>query len=440
MRGSFPKLGHIQAASGIVFALFLSLHLLLTTMSAVFGIDAYDRTLGSLRNLYRPHIAVELALIGGSSVIHGVRCMAVCPAQKSCPSNRTVVAAGASAVRLLSADRDLGTRSGDRIAPFVDRSDGDWGCGLFPFWRMQRCGHRGFSGRTISCSGCADRSIWDLGCIYRRKILRLRSGVSSSGPSRLRLRQRLCLVCLCSVACWEFCCAPHRRRRSVFRNFARFHSAFCDDQTATTPAQTSVIGNPDQAVLSASLEQERGFLRAVAYRITGTLADADDVVQEAFIRTLASPPPLLSATLRPWLLRVATNLAIDVLRRRKRRMYVGPWLPAPFPDQPVETESAACRYSARESVTFAFLVALEALTPKQRAVLVLRDVLDLDVRETATVLQLSETNVKVLHLRARQRLSSYDSARTDTSDASCQKVNELLQKLLFALALPMSRK
>lgn len=205
-------------------------------------------------------------------------------------------------------------------------------------------------------------------------------------------------------------------------------------KTATTPAQTSVIGNPDQAVLSASLEQERGFLRAVAYRITGTLADADDVVQEAFIRTLASPPPLLSATLRPWLLRVATNLAIDVLRRRKRRMYVGPWLPAPFPDQPVETESAACRYSARESVTFAFLVALEALTPKQRAVLVLRDVLDLDVRETATVLQLSETNVKVLHLRARQRLSAYDSARTDTSDASCQKVNELLQKLLFALA------
>lgn len=200
---------------------------------------------------------------------------------------------------------------------------------------------------------------------------------------------------------------------------------------APNPAQQD---GPVPKGMLATLDEERGFLRAVAYRITGTLSDADDVVQESFARALASPPPLADAPLRPWLLRVATNLSVDVLRRRKRRAYVGPWLPSPMPSVPEEAESASARYAARESVTFAFLLALEALTPKQRAVLVLRDVLDLDVRETATVLQLSEANVKVLHLRARQRLASYDATRTDTSMQARSQVEQVLQKLLIALS------
>ncbi len=208
--------------------------------------------------------------------------------------------------------------------------------------------------------------------------------------------------------------------------------------TKTAAKQTpSSSDQAKDAALCAALEVQRTFLRGVAYRITGSLADAEDVVQESFVRTLQSPPPLADAPLRPWLLRVATNLAIDVLRRRKRRAYVGPWLPTPIADTPLDTESresATSRYDARESVTFAFLLALEALTPKQRAVLILRDVLDLDVRETAAVLQLSEANVKVLHLRARDRLVSYDAARTDTSDAARSQVQAVLQQLLAALA------
>lgn len=69
MRGVFPKLGQVQAASGVVFALFLFLHLF-TTASAVLGIDSYNHTLGLLRQLYRPNLAVELTLIGLSGTVH----------------------------------------------------------------------------------------------------------------------------------------------------------------------------------------------------------------------------------------------------------------------------------------------------------------------------------------------------------------------------------
>lgn len=69
MNGPFPKLGQIQAASGVAFSLFLLLHLV-TTASAVFGIDAYNHTLETLRHIYRPHLAVELLLIGLSGGVH----------------------------------------------------------------------------------------------------------------------------------------------------------------------------------------------------------------------------------------------------------------------------------------------------------------------------------------------------------------------------------
>ena len=194
------------------------------------------------------------------------------------------------------------------------------------------------------------------------------------------------------------------------------------------------ISQSMESVLGHMLEAERPFLRRMAYRITGTTADAEDVVQESFAKVLTSPPPDLAAPLRPWLLRVTCNLAIDVLRKRKRRVYVGPWLPSPFAETEPEPASPSARYAAKESLTFAFLLALEALTPKQRAVLILRDVLDLDVRETAASLGVSESNAKVLHLRARQRLASYDHARIDTSALAQQRVAEALQKLLLAMA------
>src|SRR5436190_13607733 len=126
--------------------------------------------------------------------------------------------------------------------------------------------------------------------------------------------------------------------------------------------------------------------------MTGNAADADDIVQDTFVRALEKRATDMEAPLRPWLINVAMNLSRDQLRRRRRREYFGPWLPAPVLtegndgsalDRPVMESTPARRYDIMESVSMAFLLALEALTPAQRAVLILRDVFDYSTNETA---------------------------------------------------------
>ena len=79
----------------------------------------------------------------------------------------------------------------------------------------------------------------------------------------------------------------------------------------------------------ALVHEHRAHLWALAYRITGTASEADDVVQETFRRAIEHPPTDVARPWRPWLARVATNVAVDTLRRRMRDRYVGPWLPEP---------------------------------------------------------------------------------------------------------------
>src|SRR5262249_8300206 len=144
--------------------------------------------------------------------------------------------------------------------------------------------------------------------------------------------------------------------------------------------------------IDSLFEEHRRFLWGLCYRMTGSAADADDLVQDTFVRAMEHPPRRLDEALRPWLGKVALNLSRDLLRRRKRRDYTGPWLPSPIDpsrdqrnvsDEPPAHDPHALegRYELLESVSFAFLVALEALTPTQRAVLLLRDVFDYSVHE-----------------------------------------------------------
>lgn len=181
------------------------------------------------------------------------------------------------------------------------------------------------------------------------------------------------------------------------------------------------------------------MLRGVCYRMTGSAADAEDLVQETFVRAMERPPASLDEPLAPWLLRVAVNLGRDALRKRRRRSYVGTWLPSPVDVEEVasfeiegETEG---RYDMIESVSFAFLVALEALTPNQRAVVLLRDVLDRSVRETSEALRISEANVKVLHHRARRALAPYEASREATRPSAevSKSTAEALQRFMAAM-------
>jgi RNA polymerase sigma factor (sigma-70 family) len=181
------------------------------------------------------------------------------------------------------------------------------------------------------------------------------------------------------------------------------------------------------------LAAHREPLLRLCYRMTGSSADAEDVVQETFARALARPPADLGRDLRPWLVRVAMNLSRDALRARRRRGYVGTWLPSPHETAAISRHDPEARYGELESVTFAFLLALEALGPNQRAVLLLRDVLDYSVQETAAALELSEANVKTTLHRARAAMAGYDATRMPPTPQLQRRTRDALVALVLHL-------
>jgi RNA polymerase sigma-70 factor (ECF subfamily) len=194
--------------------------------------------------------------------------------------------------------------------------------------------------------------------------------------------------------------------------------------------------------LATLFHAQRKRLWGLAYRLTGSAEDADDVVQESFTRLVAEPPLTPVEQLGPWLARVATNLGIDALRRRRRRAYAGPWLPSPveladadggLPDLASESLDPERRYSLTESATYAFLLALELLSPRQRAVLLLRDVLGRSALETAELIGASEGSVRVLHLRARRALEAYDKERCIPTPELRERHRVALQQFLDCL-------
>ncbi|HHH12181.1 MAG TPA: sigma-70 family RNA polymerase sigma factor, partial [Sorangium sp.] len=200
---------------------------------------------------------------------------------------------------------------------------------------------------------------------------------------------------------------------------------------------------PQQQALTASFRAHRQWLWGLCYRMTGSTADADDLLQETYTRALEKPPKR-AGELRPWLVQVAMNLARDVLRRRRRRGYVGPWLPTPSElaadgwspaamTVKAPAGSGEARYQLAESASYAFLVALEALTPKQRAVLLLRDVLDHSVRETAALLTMSASNVKTTLHRARHAMRDYDVSASTLDPSRTAQQQRAVEAFLMAL-------
>jgi RNA polymerase sigma factor (sigma-70 family) len=208
-------------------------------------------------------------------------------------------------------------------------------------------------------------------------------------------------------------------------------------ETATSTQPTT----DRTARLATLFRTQQRRLWGLAYRMTGSAEDADDIVQESFARLVARPPDAPIEDLGPWLRTVASNLGIDALRRRRRRAYRGPWLPSPVETseadwldaQASEQPGPEARYGLAESVTFAFLMALEALGPRQRAVLLLRDVLGCSALETAAVIGASEGSVRVLHLRARNALAAYDASRCIPTPELLAQHREALDRFLGCL-------
>lgn len=166
-------------------------------------------------------------------------------------------------------------------------------------------------------------------------------------------------------------------------------------------------------------ETHRPVLTGVAYRMLGRIADAEDVVQEAWLRWSAEERPEVREP-RAYLVRITTRLAIDRLRQAqaRRESYVGPWLPEPVvTDLGSVAPDSSERALLAESVSMAVLVVLESLSPPERAVFVLREAFGYPYAEIAAVLERSEAAVRQLGVRARRRVEErrprYDVDRSE---------------------------
>ncbi len=193
------------------------------------------------------------------------------------------------------------------------------------------------------------------------------------------------------------------------------------------------------------VEPHRARLRLHCYRMLGSSSDADDMVQETLARAFRSRHTLVDdAMVRPWLYRIATNVCLDELNARSRRVR-GPELGPPsdpdLPPLPATTESEwiepcpsawleggdpATAYTIKESVALAFVAALQVLTPAQRAVLLLRDVVGLTAEETATALETTVSAANSTLHRAREALEARVGPRSGWSPGAGTPVDRAL--------------
>jgi RNA polymerase sigma-70 factor (ECF subfamily) len=239
----------------------------------------------------------------------------------------------------------------------------------------------------------------------------------------------------------------------------------------TTSAETEVaavlaaVRSGDAATFAALAERYRRQLHVHCYRMLGSIDDAEDVVQETFLRAWRGRAGFEGRSLfRTWLYRIATNACLNALERAPRRVMPQdvaapvtantdasearaepPWAPEipwlhPYPDHllepaaPRETEPDAVVVS-RETIELAFLMALQRLPAKQRAILILRDVLGWSAKETAALLDTSVQSVNGALLRARSTIQTRRLAgRQDVTPASAPTAAEraLLQRYMDA--------
>jgi RNA polymerase sigma-70 factor, ECF subfamily len=170
-------------------------------------------------------------------------------------------------------------------------------------------------------------------------------------------------------------------------------------------------------------EEHRRTLFGIAYRMLGSVADAEDVVQDAWLRWSSVRTEVEDP--RAYLARTVTNLALNHLTKAsvQREQYVGPWLPEPLVTEPDPAGGA----ERAESVSLAMLVVMETLSPLERAVFVLKEVFGYPYAEIAVVLDRSEASVRQVGHRAR----SHVQARRPRY-AAAQEVREVTERFLAA--------
>ncbi len=171
----------------------------------------------------------------------------------------------------------------------------------------------------------------------------------------------------------------------------------------------------------------RPLLFSIAYRMLGSASEAEDIVQESYLRYSAAPAAQVRSP-KAFLSTIVTRLCLDQLKsaRARREQYIGPWLPEPL--LTAEGDPALQRAEQRESIATAFLVLLESLSPPERAVFLLREVFEYGYDEIAEQLGLSAANCRQLFHRAQQRVAE----RRPRFEPSPEAQRRLVERFLLA--------
>lgn len=191
-----------------------------------------------------------------------------------------------------------------------------------------------------------------------------------------------------------------------------------------------------RVVAADAFSTQRQHLWDLCYRVTGSVADADMLLRECFARAVERPVVHRDADWRPHLIRSAATLAVDALRHRKRRNYVGCWLPSPIESGtaasvgPRRTEGSVLRYDLAESGSMAFLRAMEALDPRERVLLVICDAFGVAPQDAAALLDLTTATAKIVLSGARQKMKEYASSHVPPTAAVQSEVADRLRDCL----------
>lgn len=173
---------------------------------------------------------------------------------------------------------------------------------------------------------------------------------------------------------------------------------------------------------ATAFDSVRPLLFSIAYRMLGSVMDAEDVVQDAYLRWQEAPDADVRSP-RAYLATIVTRLALNQLRsaRVRRETYVGPWLPEPLVTDHAPDPSGSVELA--ESLSMAFLVLLERLSPIERAVFFLREVFAFEYAEIARIVEKTEVNCRQLFARAKQHLGA-PQARFEAAAGQAQRLVE----------------
>jgi RNA polymerase sigma-70 factor (ECF subfamily) len=176
-----------------------------------------------------------------------------------------------------------------------------------------------------------------------------------------------------------------------------------------------------------TFETYRPMLFAIAYRMLGSAMEAEDIVQDAYLRYRSTPPESIQSP-KAFLGTIVTRLCLNQLEsaRAKRETYIGPWLPEPLVTSGATT-TPANQVMAQESISMAFLVLLENLTPLERAVFLLREVFDYEYAEIAEIVGKEEAACRQLFSRAKKHLAEHRPRFKASPEAHQQMIARFMQ-------------